>query len=196
MKFSALLIFSFLVSAPAFALDLGGPPASTDKPLDVNVVNESENAVPVLPQALTEVREVMHETQLDFGGESESQYTDVRDFRNVTFYVIIEKTLNEPQPDVRYKLDAFFSVDASTTTYKKMGEPDEKLAGTGWQQFGNMQMRDENPPGQPYFTFLSTGETGARALSTPVYGPFVRVVLRSLTQADRRKFRVVAFLSQ
>ena len=72
----------------------------------------------------------------------------------------------------------------------------EKLAGEGFQQFGNMMMHDENPPGQPSFTFLTTGETASRVLSSPVYGPFVRIVLRSLTQADRRKFKIVAFLSR
>ena len=45
------------------------------------------------------------------------------------------------------------------------------------------------------FTKLTTGDTGSRILSTPVYGPYVRVVLKNLTEGERRKFRIVAYLS-
>lgn len=198
-KISALsfFVFSLLFFAfPAFALDLGGTTSENAEPQKVQVVNTNEEPVPVAARGTHEVREIVHETQLSFGEDYESSYIDVSDYHNVSFYVIPQKALNEPQPNIRYKLDAFFSVDTSTTTYKKAGERDEKLAGEGWQQFGNMMIRDENPPGQPAFTFLTTGETGSRILSTPVYGPFVRIVLKSLTESDRRKFRIVAFLSR
>ena len=191
-----LLAFSFLVTAPAFALDLGGATSEGDKPLKVQVINTNEAAVPVAERGTNEIREIIHETQLSYGEDYESQYIDVRDYRNISFYVIPQKAMNEPHPDIRYKLDAFFSIEASTASYKKAGERDERISGEGSQEFGNRILHEDSPPGQPSFTFLTTGETTTRVLSTPVYGPFVRIVLKSLAQADRRKFRIVAFLSR
>ncbi len=186
-------LFMTILAAPVSALDLsGGATSEEDEPIKVQIMNEQP--IPMAERQTNEIREIVRETQLNFGEDYESQYIDVSNYQNVSFYVIPQKALNEPHPDIRYKLDAFFSIEASSVTYKKMGE-DEKISGEGYQEFGNMLVQ-EAPPGQPSFTFLTTGETSTRVLSTPVYGPFVRIVLKSLTEADRRKYRIVAFLSR
>ena len=70
------------------------------------------------------------------------------------------------------------------------------MIGKDLQEFGNIKTQDEGGTGGPDFVKLSTGETGSRALHTPIYGPFVRVTLKSLTDADQRKFKVVVYLSK
>lgn len=187
-----LLFLTWIGTSPVSALDLGIQSQGSAAPQPVEVTNEPLKTT----EEISAIKEIAHEVMLNFDQEHTTSVFDVRDFRHVTFYVIPQKVLNEPQVDIRYRLDAFFTVEAGMTKMRKFGEKEESTtADFGFQEFGAKQMvADDHEESQ--FIKLTTGETGGRMLSTPVYGPFAYVTLKSLTQADKRRFRIVAYLTR
>ena len=142
------------------------------------------------------IKEIIHETQLKQGEDYRSEFLDIREFQYISIYVIpLVEVLNRPEETVRYQLDAYFSIDTSMTTLLKFGETQEEVANAGFQEFGSMQT-DEQGILVPRFEKLTTGETTGRVLHSRVYGPFLRVVLTNLTPDERRKFKVIAFLTR
>lgn len=178
----------------AFAIDLGGNPSmETGGGGDVIPVKVEEQPVQISETDVSAILEVVKEIQLSFEETYESPFLDVREYRDVSFFVQPTRVLTEPNVAVSYQLDAFFSVDTSSTSYLRFGGEKET---TTWdsQEFGLMKISESGETTEAMFDKLSTGETSNRVLHTPIYGPYVRLVLKSLTQADRRRFRIVAYL--
>ena len=142
------------------------------------------------------IKEVIHEIQLKQGEDYRSEFLDIREFQYISIYVIpLVEVLNRPEETVRYQLDAYFSIDTSMTTLLKFGETQEEVANAGFQEFGSMQT-DEQGILVPRFEKLTTGETSGRVLHSRIYGPLLRVVLTNFTPDERRKFKVIAFLTR
>lgn len=191
-----LLLILGLSSLRVLAIDLGaGAAQDANEPQKVEVVNE--DPIPVTISSTSKLLEITEGEQIEPGDDYKSPFFDVQDYRSASFYVIPEKVFNEPQPPIRYQLDAYFAVDTGITEYKKFGSDDaETVGGGGTQEFGMMNIGEEGSTEAPTFTKTTTGDTASRVLHTPIYDPYVRVVLRNLTQGERRKFKVVAFLSR
>ena len=197
MKRSFFLGLLFIMATPAWAIDLGpvsGGAAS--EAAEVKVVNEEPVPVAISATGLSQLLEITASVQLEKDEDYRSPYLDVQGYRTVSFFVIPVKVLNEPQADIQYRLDAFFGADAATADYKKFGKEDSELIGGGGsQQFGAVEV--EGLTEKAMFTKLTTGVTGGdRVLTIPVYGPFVRIVLTNLTEDDRRKFRIAAYMTR
>ena len=187
---------SFCLNSSALhGLNLGSSEeTASEDPIKVAVVNE--DPIQTTESEISEVREIARSIQLDFEKEYQSAYLDVRDYRSVAFYVIPEKMLREPETPVLYRLDAFFSMDTGTVAYKKFGEKEDEALKKGHQEFGSTKVEEEGSVGVSSFAKLSTGRTHSRVLYSPIYGPYVYVVLKSLTPQDGRKFRIIAYLSR
>ena len=145
----------------------------------------ADETITVTEQGISAVVRIVHEVPLEYDETYESPYIDVRDYREATFYVLPAKALNEDKDQIRYQLDAFFSVDAQLTTVRGFGGKKVETD-SGYQEFGDSEK----------FVQLTTGVTNERVLHTQVYGPFVRVVLKSLTADERRGYQIVAYLTR
>ena len=207
----AILLFASLV----YAMDLGPSPTSTGQssnessgsdqvevsnlPIQqlVKKVNNEDVSIPHVRvlDADNYTQEVAKEVTLPFGETFESDPIDVREYRDVAFYVIPDLVITDQVPPV-YRLDAYFSILPGTQKIQKMGEAGKDISSNGWQEFGSMGIDEEKKELQTSFHKLTTGETSSRVLTTKVYGPFIRVVLKNLTPDSKRKFRIVAYLSR
>ena len=194
------LILLTVISIPSlWALDLGGAGATTGGGENPKVEIEGQ-PIQVKENSDGEVREIATEIQLDNGQTYESDYVDVKSFRYATFYVLEKndnsiKVVSTPQAPVRYELNAYFTVDSNTTKVMAMGDDKPKVLNKGIQEFGSQLSKMEGDV-QPSFEKLSTGETSSRALYTRIYGPYVRVVLRSLSSKEQQRYRIVAYLTK
>lgn len=76
-------------------------------------------------------------------------------------------------------------------------------------RFGNIKEQDDNMMAKDFgstvsidgeerqeITRFSTGMTSTQALHVPVFGPFVKVVLKNLTADQTRRFKLSAYLSK
>lgn len=151
-------------------------------------------------EEISEIREIVPLVELDVEEVYQSSYIDVSDFRYAAFYVMpAQAVLNAPEPVLWYQLDAFFSIVQDSTTIKKMGEKKGEFLHKGWQEFGVSRLgagAGQSSTGIPSLIRTSTGKVAGRALYTPVYGPYVRVELKNLTEKTTAKFRIVAYLSK
>ncbi len=140
------------------------------------------------------IQEVGKDISLGNGETFESESFDVREYKEVSFYVVPDQILGGSS-DAVYQLDAFFSITPEAQKIQKMGE---KSGGNsnGWQEFGNMSVDEKSKEQQSSFQKLSTGVTSTRVLTTKVYGPFIHVVLKNLTPDSKQRFKIVAYLSR
>lgn len=196
----AVMLWLEMGAAPLFAIDLGVAVETPDKPQKVEVVDQP---VKVTPQDEGAVIEISPDIALDPSGIYESEYIDVRAFRSITFYVIPKedssvniKSSTEESP-AQYQLEAFFSPKI-TGAAKLMTFGDDQpkwINQPGSQEFGALAVDKEGNEGSASFIKLSTGRTHSRCLSTPVYGPYIRVVLRNFTDKDKQHYQIMAYLS-
>ncbi len=212
------LVAVFLVAFPGLstAIDLGiktsGSSAAdtgaedpqvevTNLPIQVmkkvsNQIEEEINYVRVVGSD-SYVLDVVKDTNLASNEDYESPYLDVRDWRDISIYVIPEQVFSDIQPQTIYKLDAFFSVQASSVTkFQKFGEEKKDTQMAAGQEFGSMRMAGEKDEATASFTKLSTGPTPNRILASRVFGPFLKIKLTNLTPDTKVKFKVVAYLSR
>ncbi len=187
------VLFLFLLSQTAFAIDLGGTTSEDDKPQKVEIINEEP--VKIKDSSEGELKTITSGSQLKPLEDFESPYIDVREYKTVAVYVLPEKKLND-SVDIRYKVDAFFAVAADSAEYKKFGDKSQNLYGEGSQEFGHIHVEETGGKEIPSFTKTTTGETTSRVLYSPVFGPFMRVKVRNLDSGETRKFQIVAYLSK
>ena len=182
LKFFCLILFIlYPTSTSVGQTELGTPQAQ-----------ESEAAEPE-----SSVKEVTAgAVTLEHGQLYQSPYLDVRDYREATFYVLEQKVLNSPRAETKYRLDAFFSVNTDSSGTLNFDTNQVEFLYRGWQEFGSLKSQAEESEGSGDFKITSTGLTSSRVLATGVYGPYVRVELRNLTEGDKAKrtFRVYAYL--
>ncbi len=197
---AAVAWLGMISTAPLFAIDLGVATQSPDTPQKVEVVDQP---VKVATQEEGVVMEMTPDVSLELNGIYESDYIDVRAYRSVTFYVTstddssIKIKSATAEPPILYQLDAFFSAEIGSAA-KLMAFGDDQprwMNHQGAQEFGNVTVNDDGSEGRATFTKLSTGRTHSRCLYTPVFGPYVRVILRNFTAKDKQNYQVVAYLS-
>jgi len=207
----SLLTFLFVIPF-AHAIDLGiemeGAEGTADQPDEVKVINlpiktikknndseETMNLVPIIALE-NKVFEITEGVTLKAGDVYESPFVDVRLYRHITFYVVPSMPMTAPQPEVYYELDAFFSAMAGVTkNFKKFGEKKTMQADQAIGEFGAMRMNTEGES-ESSFVKLSTGITStSRALTTPIYGPYVRVTLTNHSAEENAHFKILAYLS-
>ena len=135
------------------------------------------------------VVEVISEISLEFNQLYQSNYLDVRDYRQIAVYISENRDLNDSLKILpSYKLDAFFSTANDATGVKNLDTKETQFVRPGIKEFGY------ETDAQNAFFKTSTGDTTARALLAPVVGPYVRIELRNRTAGEKRKFRVTAYL--
>ncbi|MBN3039928.1 MAG: hypothetical protein JW867_02250 [Candidatus Omnitrophica bacterium] len=193
-KITALfsLILLYLDSPLAFAQDA--------EPLPIKVIqpayDEQISPVMVDGRVMYMILVIENSVELDSEEEYESPYFDVRDYREVTFYIQPDPGTSLPLPDVKYKLDAFFSIDNKQSTALEIGAQKAKRLATDYQEFGSMLVKSEDEMPVPLFKRLTTGETAIRGLHSKVYGPFMRVTLINMTPKKKCNFKISAFLTR
>ncbi|MSR77516.1 MAG: hypothetical protein EXS63_04750 [Candidatus Omnitrophica bacterium] len=195
-RFPFFLFLTLISTPPLWAVDLGGAGAN-DKPVKVTV---EEQPIKVSAGSEGDVVEITAEAQLNYGEIYESDYVDVKKYQHATFYVMEKndnsiKVVSTPPAPVRYQLDAFFTIEQSTTKIMSFGDDKPKIINKGIQEFGS-QFSKEEGDANPSFEKISTGETSTRALHTRIYGPYVRLVLKSLSKNEQQRYRIVAYLTQ
>ncbi len=197
LKTPFIMVVFFAFAQTSFALDIGSS-GGQDATQTINVEVVNEEPVKVQETDTSKLVEINGSAQLDPQEEYRSPFIDTQGYRNVNFFVIPEKLLNEPQAVIRYKLDAFFAADTGLKELRKFGDDDSKIIGGGGsQEFGMAVLNEEGSAEKAVFNKLTTGETTYRVLSSPVYGPYARVTLKNAAQGgERRKFRIVAYLTK
>ncbi|MSR76747.1 MAG: hypothetical protein EXS63_00755 [Candidatus Omnitrophica bacterium] len=120
---------------------------------------------------------------------------DVRDYREVTFYVIPDLIMTDETAPL-YRLDAYFSIQGDIQKIQEMGEASKDFSTNGWQEFGSMGVDEDKKEIPTAFYKLTTGETSSRVLATKIYGPFVHLVLKNLTPDSKRRFQIIAYLTR
>jgi len=174
--------------------------SSNDGLTSVNIIQSTAGTqvkpllVDVKPANLSQV--ITNQVELEFEEEYESPYIEVKDYRNIAFYVLLEQSFSLPSPRILYQLDAFFSLRPVDRTLLKIGLNNPSSEATGWQEFGSVIVKPQTEKGESSFTRLTTGVTVSRVLYTSVYGPYVRVVLKNLTSNKTCKFKIVAYLTR
>ena len=218
MKISTSLWIAFLfacaLTQPAYALNFGGSTSTTQSkeespsqssPVEVTnlpiqvltkKINNEDKEIPYVRVMDADyfIQEIGKEITLGNSETYESDPLDVREYKEVAFYVVPDQMMGD-QAEAVYQLDAFFSITSSAQKVQKMGEKTKSIS-KGWQEFGSMDVDDKNKELQSSFHKLTTGETSTRVLTTKVHGPFVRVVLKNLTPESKRKFQIVAYLTR
>lgn len=177
------------------AIDLGIGMEGEDKPKKVEITN---TPLPVTSQK-SELKIITPDSgvDLEYNGIYQSPYLAVSGFRQVVFYVKPIKVLNdlEKNLEIRYQLDAFFAAEPDLTGTRDFGASLTQFDQPGWQQFGILlSPPQKETPEIPSYVKTSTGETSARVLYVPIYGPYVRLELRNRTPGDKRRFSVTAYL--
>ena len=197
----SLSLFFFLVMIllghpSLWALDLGGSSTAGQTP-EVKIADQ-----PLKVEENTDgtILEIAGEVQLNNGETYESDYVDVKSYHYATFYALEKndnsiKVVSTPQAPARYQLDAYFTIDSNTTKLMSMDDNKPKVINKGIQEFGSQLSKAEGDV-QPSFEKLSTGETSSRVLYTRIYGPYVRVVLKSLSPKEQQRYRIVAYLTK
>ncbi|MFH1837171.1 MAG: hypothetical protein ABH862_03555 [Candidatus Omnitrophota bacterium] len=160
------------------------------------VAGEQVEPVSVEVKVVSETRVIRNRIELNFEEEYESDYIDVRDYRNIAFYVLPESGTSSPVPDALYRLDAFFSLENTKETLWEIGSTKAARLSIDWQEFGSMIVKPDGTSEELSFVRLTTGETMSRVLYTNVYGPFVRVVLKNLTPEKKYRFKITAYLTR
>ena len=153
-----------------------------DKPKKVKVVN---GPVEVRLVDQSKIQEIVSGGSVNTDGIYRSDYIEVKDYKEIAFYVKPEKDVHDPQKAAAvFQLNAFFSIEN--------GKPEEE---PGHQEFGAWLIEGPDTE-KPHFLKTTTGETSSRVLFTPIYGPYVRVELKNSNPGDTRKFKITAFLNR
>lgn len=155
--------------------------------VDVNVTNDPLRVSPVNENKMVVLTE---SANLEKGEIYQSDYVDVRDYRQLTFYVEYEQVLGTTAPKIKYTVDAFFSTESSQTKLKKFGETNFDVLDKGSQDFGYMVSETDGSL-RRHVIHTAVPASDFFNLSTPVFGPFVRVELKNL--GDRQNFKVVLY---
>jgi hypothetical protein len=170
----------------------------------VKIVNRSvtgdlipETVVPVSPRdGFLEV--LAKDKVLRYGEVFESPLYSVSHYRKVVLYVVPATLLpTQDRPEVMYRLDAYFTIAPGDTVLKTFKDSKPTLIKRGWNDFGGVRMGELTEGGQAkeisMFDRLTTGATSTGVLVAEVYGPYLRVVLKNLTQGDKQQFVIVGY---
>lgn len=223
-KFAGILFYLLLsvtvCSVPAFGIDLGSSSSSaasadsasasdesgsgqvevTNLPVQYlkKKINHEDVQVPhlrVLNQD-QEIREVAKEIALSADETYESEPMDVREYRDISFFVVPDQVLMGQSAPAVYQLDAFFSMTPNVDKIQRLGASGQAESLSGWSEFGAMRAGEKEGEDSPAFVKLTTGRTSSRVLTMKTYGPFVRVVLKNFTADSKRKYKIVAYLTR
>lgn len=185
MKIPIILMSLFIWAFPAWAQEANRPVPVP--PAETETTTSKAGTIKEVTAGIT---------TLDYEQTYQSPYLDVRSYRYVAFYVLEQKVLNSPLQSTQYRLNAFFSVNTDLSGVQGMQANEMDYVYKGWQEFGSGRILTEHSTGDSNFITTTTGVTSSRVLYMPVYGPYVRVELKNLTEdkSPKRVFRIYAYL--